>query len=85
MSSMSVGCVESRSGAPREGLGPSVAAPFGDGALSGHNQRTFPDPARQTGHASYGIRLSFQRIHAFAHEKLDAFWTSRTRPSLSCR
>jgi hypothetical protein len=29
------------------------------------------------------IRLPFQRIHAFAHEKLDAFWTSRNRPSLS--
>ena len=43
--------VESRSGAPRAGLGPSVAVPFGDGALSGLNHRTFPDPARQTGHA----------------------------------
>src|SRR5579862_7649215 len=46
-------CVESRSGAPREGLGPSVAAPFGGGASSGLNQRTFPDPARQTGHAGF--------------------------------
>ena len=43
--------VESRSGAPRAGLGPSVAAPFGDGASSGLDHRTFPDPARQTGHA----------------------------------
>src|SRR5690349_3275274 len=34
--------VESRSGAPRQGLGPSVAAPFGGVALSGLNQRTFP-------------------------------------------
>ena len=45
--------VESRSGAPRGGLGPSVAAPFGGGASSGLNQRTFPDPAHQTGRAVF--------------------------------